>query len=327
MQIEEQKEAYNKIKIEKMNWHNAMKESTNELEENKEMYQEKKEKLMAWKNKFSEETTILREKLSMMEGERHVLEKRLAEKDKQCKEDYEKNTGLEHEVVRIRSELDHLTTEILETKEQGHKKDTILLENRCNIKTLTKEVHELKAINKDLSEKNDGMYNNLQTSLNAYKEKKRAKVNKINSLIDEKESTIESLQTEFSELRNKYNLLKLENDDLQKTNSELTLTKEKLQSEAEISTVTCVQYSFLKTEYDNCVTELTKKKKVADEKESLLQDHIKKEIEFFHQHELKQIETERLSKNEHDLKENLEKTTLLLNSQKEECINLKNLNS
>ena len=148
-QIEEQSSAYNKIKTEKMNWHIATKELTSELEEHKEIFFEKKEKLQAWKSKFSEETTILRERLSLMEGERHVLEKRLHEKEKQCKDDYEKNVSLELEIVRIRNELESITKETLESKEQYHKKDTTLLENKCNIEALNKDLYEVKSINKE----------------------------------------------------------------------------------------------------------------------------------------------------------------------------------
>lgn len=97
------------------------------------MVLKKKEKLGSWKKKFSEETRDLRDQCAMMEGEKSLLERKLNEQDRCLNDENERNNGLDQEIVRIRQELDNLQSQVVDSRDECHKKDTLSIELRLRI--------------------------------------------------------------------------------------------------------------------------------------------------------------------------------------------------
>jgi chromosome segregation ATPase len=259
----------------------------------KNLVSNKKKKLSLWKTKFAEETRDLRDQLSILEGEKGVFERRLNQQDAVLNEEAERNQSLEGELMRMRNEIDAVQSQVVESREQCHLKEGLLIESRLRIEMLDKENGDLKEACNETSRQKADLGTTLEKARADEKNKRRAKVGTERERIQEKDRELEQLSAEFYELRNHYGISQTQNTDMRAENAELRRKVEQLEFENKKIVEIESDFDHTKTAYTTMQADLKARTFELEERTAIIQDYEKRTLELLHQNEKLDNELER----------------------------------
>jgi chromosome segregation ATPase len=259
----------------------------------KNLFSNKKKKLGLWKTKFAEETRDMRDQLSILEGEKGVFERRLNQQDAVLNEEAERNQSLEGELMRMRNEIDAVQSQVVESREQCHLKEGLLIESRLRIEMMDKENSDLKQACNETSRQKAELGTTLEKARADEKNKRRAKVGTERERIQEKDRELEQLSAEFYELRNHYGISQTQNSDMRAENAELRRKVEQLEFENKKVVEIESDFDHTKTAYTTMQADLRARTFELEERTAIIQDYEKRTLELLHQNEKLDNELER----------------------------------